>query len=66
MPSPMPIARWMGSMKSRKRPNGRAVMPEATVSAVTASAPSSSPATDAASEAAKIRPCDVLRPAIGR
>lgn len=35
---------------------GSAVMPDASVSTVTASAPSSSPATDASTDAARIRP----------
>ena len=45
-------------MNSRNCPIGSAVMPDASVSIVTANAPSSSPATEASTDAAMIRPGD--------
>lgn len=53
-------------MNSRNRPIGSAVMPDASVSIVTANAPSSSPTTEASSDAAMIRPGDAPRLISGR
>ena len=60
------MARWIGSMTAANKENGSSVIPESSVSSVTANAPSSSDTMQARRLAAKILPLLIRFPAIGR